>query len=379
MIHFDVAYTWLYYFESSCLTPPTKLLAQDLNTCLRPLNRAATKTGIKRMLAAVKNVSFADECAECCIIAGRAAHIANDLCLAQECLEKAAQQYNEPTHQAGVALWLLGNVRTNFTNCEGVISALNAFQLSFECFERLAVGYQLAHDRRANWYRDRLLEMKVSLSKYLTVISHKYHASQPQAQPQHVMDVQQPITVRFTPGYIKTTSKVHNYANLYTALFQTFPVSETVPASGFGPSGYDTSADTYLNLNHALIDGRTYSFHGLNRSGNLINLTRYLTSSAKFNVIRIHGDSMNNANIDNGDYVLVVMCDDAGDGDIVVAGIENIDSLATIKRLRRQNGKLELWPDSKNTSHKPIPIHPDDTFRIIGLAVAVLKPVPSDE
>ena len=81
--------------------------------------------------------------------------------------------------------------------------------------------------------------------------------------------------------------------------------------------------------------------------------------------LRVRGDSMINAGILSGDLVVVRPQQNADDGQIVVARIEDE---ATVKRLRRRNGKIWLMPENDN--YEPI----DGTeSEIIGLVKAVVR------
>jgi repressor LexA len=85
--------------------------------------------------------------------------------------------------------------------------------------------------------------------------------------------------------------------------------------------------------------------------------------------LRIKGDSMVEAHICEGDYVLVRAQADAADGEIVVA---MVDGEATVKRLRRQKGTIRLEP--ANPAYPTIVVpdggHP---FRIAGKVVGVFR------
>ena len=81
--------------------------------------------------------------------------------------------------------------------------------------------------------------------------------------------------------------------------------------------------------------------------------------------LRVRGDSMINAGILSGDLVVVRPQQNADDGQIVVARIEDE---ATVKRLRRRNGKIWLMPENDN--YDPI----DGTeAEIVGLVKAVVR------
>ena len=65
--------------------------------------------------------------------------------------------------------------------------------------------------------------------------------------------------------------------------------------------------------------------------------------------LEVSGDSMIDAGIFDGDYALIRRCDDARDGDIVVALIDNEE--ATLKYLRREKGQIRL--DPANPAYEP--------------------------
>jgi repressor LexA len=66
-------------------------------------------------------------------------------------------------------------------------------------------------------------------------------------------------------------------------------------------------------------------------------------------VLRVRGDSMKDVGILEGDYVVVRPADDADNGEIVVALIEDE---ATVKRYFRERNSIRLQPENPN--HKPI-------------------------
>ena len=81
--------------------------------------------------------------------------------------------------------------------------------------------------------------------------------------------------------------------------------------------------------------------------------------------LRVRGDSMINAGILSGDKVVVRPQPTADDGQIVVA---RIDDEATVKRLRRRDGKIWLMPENDN--YAPI----DGTHaELIGVVKAVVR------
>ena len=65
-----------------------------------------------------------------------------------------------------------------------------------------------------------------------------------------------------------------------------------------------------------------------------------LMSSGEHFVLEVQGESMINAGIHDGDFVVIKRCDTAGSGDIVVALVD--DEEATLKRLRKKGASIAL-------------------------------------
>ena len=82
-------------------------------------------------------------------------------------------------------------------------------------------------------------------------------------------------------------------------------------------------------------------------------------------VLRVSGESMIDAGILDGDLVVVKRQPTARDGEIVVAQIEDE---ATVKRLRRAEGRVHLMPE--NSAFEPIVV---DDVLILGVVVGVMR------
>ena len=92
-----------------------------------------------------------------------------------------------------------------------------------------------------------------------------------------------------------------------------------------------------------------------------------LVGNGELFLLRVHGDSMINAAIVDGDWVAVRSQRDAENGETVVA---MIDGEATVKTLRRVDGHVFLMP--QNPAFSPIAA---DRAEIRGKVVAVLRRV----
>jgi repressor LexA len=85
-------------------------------------------------------------------------------------------------------------------------------------------------------------------------------------------------------------------------------------------------------------------------------------------MLKVEGDSMIGAGIQDGDLLLVHKTPDARNGQIVVA---RIGEEVTVKRLRRRGS--EIFLDPENPAYKPIHVRPEDGFAIEGLGVGVIR------
>ena len=98
-------------------------------------------------------------------------------------------------------------------------------------------------------------------------------------------------------------------------------------------------------------------------------LPRRLTGEGELFMLEVHGDSMIEAAICDGDWVVVRSQPDAANGEIVAAMIEDVDGAsATVKVLSRRDGHQWLLP--RNSNYAPID---GDHATIMGKVVTVLR------
>ncbi|MBK5253497.1 MAG: transcriptional repressor LexA [Peptostreptococcaceae bacterium] len=94
---------------------------------------------------------------------------------------------------------------------------------------------------------------------------------------------------------------------------------------------------------------------------------RFVNGGTNF-MLTVHGESMINVGINNGDYILVEKNDTARNGEIVVAMVENFESEATVKTFYKENNHFRLQPENDTMS----PIIVDDVT-IIGKVKGVFR------
>jgi repressor LexA len=94
-------------------------------------------------------------------------------------------------------------------------------------------------------------------------------------------------------------------------------------------------------------------------------LPKALVGDGSLFLLKVVGDSMVDAAISDGDWVVVRQQPDADNGDIVAA---MIDGEATVKTFRRRDGHIWLLPH--NAAYQPIP---GDEATVLGRVVTVLR------
>ncbi len=100
-----------------------------------------------------------------------------------------------------------------------------------------------------------------------------------------------------------------------------------------------------------------------------LQIDRALFSTAPDYLLRVQGDSMREEGILDGDLVAVKRANEARDGQIVIA---RIDEEITIKRLQRTAHGIRLLP--RNPDYAPIEVPPGSDFAIEGLYCGLVRP-----
>ena len=100
----------------------------------------------------------------------------------------------------------------------------------------------------------------------------------------------------------------------------------------------------------------------------LLPLPEDFTGDGQLFMLRVRGDSMIDAGIFDGDFVVVRQQEDANKGDVVVAGIPGEE--ATVKTYGRKGSKIVLTP--ANPRLEPMVFDPRDVS-IYGKVVTVLR------
>jgi repressor LexA len=105
-----------------------------------------------------------------------------------------------------------------------------------------------------------------------------------------------------------------------------------------------------------------------NMEGSLVVDPAFLKRAEDAFALRVKGDSMINAGINDGDLVIVSPNEQARNGDIVVA---MLNDEATVKRFELADKKIKLI--AENDAYLPIEISNGDDFRLIGKVKGVVR------
>ncbi len=105
-----------------------------------------------------------------------------------------------------------------------------------------------------------------------------------------------------------------------------------------------------------------------NIEGNLMVDAALLNKRNSCFGLKVHGDSMTNAGILEGDLVIVAPQNEVTNGDIVIALLHDE---ATMKRFEMRNNKIYLLPE--NEKYMPIEVDNKEDFSIIGKVIGVFR------
>ncbi len=94
----------------------------------------------------------------------------------------------------------------------------------------------------------------------------------------------------------------------------------------------------------------------------------FLRVDAEHFCLQVHGDSMIEEGILNGDYAVIRKQDQADNGSVVVA---SVDGRATLKKIFRKRSRIELH--AANPKYSPLVITPPMQIRIEGVLTGVLR------
>ena len=101
---------------------------------------------------------------------------------------------------------------------------------------------------------------------------------------------------------------------------------------------------------------------------NYIDIPQSHLGKGEYFLLEVEGNSMINAGIFDGDQVIIEKCNDAKNGEIVVALIDNNE--ATLKRIYKRGQQLALQPE--NSAYKTV-IYGPDRVQIQGILKQLIR------
>lgn len=281
-------------------------------------------------------------------------------------LQGAKNKSLTSAHQNALALWMTGCIHwMNRQKVEGI----SEWQAAISTFRDRRLNAQV-DTSRSEWYANKLKELERDLARAIDI--------------GRLPPFQQSATqAGIPPGAQQSSPPAETDPFEDDALrWVSCQVSESIPAGGFGPTGYDPDPLGFLEISEVTIEDEPYRVFGVHRASTAYRYVVDIDSRLRYNTVRVTGTSMNIASpvpIESGDYVLILSQPNANDNDIVVAGILGQDERATVKRFSRRNGKIQLKPESSDESNYEINLEDefdenlDDAFTIIGVVIAVFK------
>ncbi len=105
-----------------------------------------------------------------------------------------------------------------------------------------------------------------------------------------------------------------------------------------------------------------------NIEGSLVVDPSFLKKSENYFALKVRGDSMIEAGIFDGDFVIVSSRKEAFNGEIIVA---MVDGEVTVKIYEKKFGQVNLIP--RNINYQPIPVDSNSDFSILGKVSGVIR------
>ncbi len=105
-----------------------------------------------------------------------------------------------------------------------------------------------------------------------------------------------------------------------------------------------------------------------NIEGSIVIDPAFIKKSQDCFALKVKGDSMVNAGIFENDLVIVIPRNDASNGDIIVAMLEDE---VTVKTYEKKNDSIRLLP--QNDNYAPIAVDGSKEFKIVGKVTGVVR------
>ena len=152
---------------------------------------------------------------------------------------------------------------------------------------------------------------------------------------------------------IKSTSTVHSDIKALEdkGLVRKDPSKpRTVLPVDMMPGSPSTAPSDDINIISLPVVGRVAAGEPILAEQNIVDQfpmpARFVGPGNNF-ILTVHGDSMINVGINDGDYLIVQECHEANNGEIVVALVDDgYESGATVKRFYKESDHIRLQPEN---------------------------------
>ncbi len=178
-----------------------------------------------------------------------------------------------------------------------------------------------------------------------------------------------PSTVHMHLKYLEDNGYIHRDSNKPRAIEVVSERQERSEESS-GPKLANVSIDVDANLITLPVVGRVAAGQPILAEQNIeenLSLPTSIVGDYSSFILRVRGDSMINAGIFDGDYIVVKEQKDAHNGEIVVA---LIDDSATVKTFYRERYRVRLQPENDTME----PIYVKDPI-ILGRVTALIRSI----
>ena len=366
------AQSWLNQFGQSSLSDPALTLLERLG---RDLERNESKKAwdVIEDLIRLSDTSEGLESAEILLHCGLVAARMGSHREAHKFLSASSSKFVHTHHQSAVAQWMKGSMEWLLPGKE--VEAINSWRDAKKKFDAIKLGRESKKDEQV-WYSIKCNEMQAAL----------HHAAEIYAIP--------PLPVGADASGDGAGSEDAPASigpkDLRVGRMGFFPYYESIRAGSFGPSGMLQMPAGNIEIEQVFIDDKPHRILSVNGSG------YFRAPLSNTSIIKVTGDSMNKANIQSGDYVLMQLLPRSlqsfsdgnehfnqsfmrsfNDGDIVAAEIlaDDGDSI-TLKRVYRRGERIVLRPQSTNPKWVEREFDSSDAgFMICGIVFGLLKPL----
>ncbi len=361
---------WLHHFSEDpkhgYLSQSSQFIDQKLWDAVEAKNEPLAWQYYDQLRMQVRSLGLAREMGDVDVICARVEAKIGRLSKAQSLLQDACERYLSEDHDHAVALWMLGIVLWNQDGNHRT-EAIYGWQESQECFDALCNNLRLGQER-CEWYKKHSAE----IGKFVESIQKQFTQSSQQAQPGS-FDAASPQQAEPSPG-----SPQRNASEQPSGWIRFYPVLPGAVPAGKLNKIYHRKEFERLDAYEVHIGDRHYQVISLMDNDRIVDLKEV----EKPYVIQVHGDSLDNYPICDGDYVIVrpVQIDPYDESNLdgrIVVTLTKADH-TNINVLHQDKKTLYLGYNSKNPEYRDLSIKFKKSWKIVGIVVGLLKRIDDD-